>query len=83
MSTETSGALIRTLSVRLPELGALTFYLRDLILTGATIASPGIFHDLVGNIGCGEIKPYLAKQYSGQNLGRLLGEVCPYLCPYL
>ena len=39
------------------------FYLRDLVLTGATVPPPGIFADLVGYIERGEIKPVLAATY--------------------
>ena len=37
-----------------------TFYLNDLVFTGATIIPPGLFSDLVGYIETGEIKPLLA-----------------------
>ena len=37
-----------------------TFYLKDLIFTGATIIPPGLFADLVGYIARGEVKPLLA-----------------------
>ena len=37
-----------------------TFYLRDLVFTGATVTPPGVFSDLVGYIERGEIKPVLA-----------------------
>lgn len=40
-----------------------TFYLRDLVFTGATIVPPGVFADLVGYIARGEIKPLLAETY--------------------
>ena len=39
------------------------FYLRDLVLTGATVPPPGVFTDLVGYIQRGEIKPVLAATY--------------------
>ena len=34
-----------------------TFYLRDLVFTGATVPPPGVFPDLVGCIERGEIRP--------------------------
>ena len=37
-----------------------TFYLRDLVFTGATVPAPGVFADLVGYIERGEIRPLLA-----------------------
>ena len=37
-----------------------TFYLRDLVFTGATVPPPGVFADLVGYIERGEILPALA-----------------------
>ncbi len=40
-----------------------TFYLRDLVFTGATVPPPGVFADLVGYIERGEIKPVLAATY--------------------
>ena len=39
------------------------FYLRDLALVGATVASPGVFADLVGYIERGEVRPMLAATY--------------------
>ncbi len=45
------------------EMDLRTFYLRDLTFTGATIAPPGVFSDLVGYIERGEIKPFLAQTY--------------------
>lgn len=41
-----------------------TFYLNDLVFTGATIIAPGLFTDLVGYIERGEVKPMLAATYS-------------------
>ncbi len=40
-----------------------TFYLHDLVFTGATVIPPGLFADLVGYIERGEIKPLLAETY--------------------
>ena len=40
-----------------------TFYLRDLTFTGATVAPPGVFSNLVGYIERGEIRPVLAATY--------------------
>ena len=40
-----------------------TFYLRDLIFTGATVAPPGVFEDLVRYIEQGEIRPLLAATF--------------------
>lgn len=40
-----------------------TFYLRDLVFTGATVVPPGTFADLVGYIERGEIHPLLALTY--------------------
>ena len=40
-----------------------TFYLRDLVFTGATVAPPGLFSDLVGYIERGEIAPLLSATY--------------------
>ena len=37
-----------------------TFYLRDLVFTGATVPPPGVFADLVGYIERGEVRPLLA-----------------------
>ena len=37
-----------------------TFYLNDLVFTGATVIPPGLFADLVGYIERGEVKPLLA-----------------------
>lgn len=45
-----------------------TFYLNDLIFTGATIVPPSLFGDLVGYIERGEIKPLLAKTYPLEQL---------------
>ena len=44
------------------------FYLRDLAFTGATVAPPGVFSDLVGYIERGEIKPVLAAIYPLRDL---------------
>ena len=41
-----------------------TFYLNDLVFTGATIIPPGLFKDLVGYIERGEVKPMLAATYA-------------------
>lgn len=40
-----------------------TFYLNDLVFTGATIIPPGLFSDLVGYIERDEIKPLLAQTF--------------------
>ena len=40
-----------------------TFYLRDLVFTGATVPPPGVFADLVGYIERGEIRPLLAATF--------------------
>ena len=40
-----------------------TFYLRDLILTGATVAPPGVFEVLVRYIEHDEIRPLLAATF--------------------
>ena len=40
-----------------------TFYLRDLVLTGATVPPPDVFSDLVGHIERGEVEPVLAATY--------------------
>ena len=40
-----------------------TFYLRDLVFTGATIPAPGVFADLVRYIERGEVRPVLAATY--------------------
>ena len=45
-----------------------TFYLRDLVFTGATIVPHGVFADLVGYIERGEIKPMLAKTFALKDL---------------
>ena len=45
-----------------------TFYLNDLIFTGATIIAPGLFADLVGYIERGEIKPLLAATWPLEQL---------------
>ena len=45
-----------------------TFYLRDLVFTGATVVPPGMFADLVGYIERGEVKPMLAEVHALENL---------------
>ncbi len=45
-----------------------TFYLRDLVFTGATVAPPGVFGDLVGYIERGEIKPVVAATFDLKQL---------------
>ena len=45
-----------------------TFYLKDLVFTGATIVPPGLFANLVGYIERGEIKPLLAATYPLEEL---------------
>ena len=45
-----------------------TFYLNDLIFTGATIVPPGLFRDLVSYIEHGEIKPLLAGTFPLESL---------------
>ena len=40
-----------------------TFYLRDLVFTGATVAPPDVFSNLTGYIERGEIKPLLSATY--------------------
>lgn len=45
-----------------------TFYLRDLVFTGATIVPQGVFADLVGYIERGEIKPMLAETFPLEDL---------------
>jgi len=40
-----------------------SFYLKDLVFTGATIVPPGLFANLVGYIERGEIKPLLARTW--------------------
>ena len=45
------------------ELDLRTFYLRDLVFTGATVPPPGVFPDLVAYIERGEIRPVLAATY--------------------
>ena len=40
-----------------------TFYLRDLVFTGATVPPPGVFADLVGYIERGEVQPLLAATF--------------------
>ncbi|MEM7527505.1 MAG: alcohol dehydrogenase family protein [Pseudomonadota bacterium] len=45
-----------------------TFYLRDLVFTGATVVPKGTFADLVGYIARGEIKPILAETYPLEKL---------------
>ena len=40
-----------------------TFYLRDLVFTGATVPPPGVFADLVGYIERGEVRPLLAATF--------------------
>ena len=41
-----------------------TFYLNDLVFTGATIIPPGLFSDLVTYIERGEVRPMLAATYA-------------------
>ena len=50
------------------ELDLRTFYLRDLVFTGATIVPPGVFGHLVAYIERGEIKPLLAARYPLRDL---------------
>ena len=45
-----------------------TFYLRDLVFTGATVPPPHVFPDLVGYIDHGEIKPVLAATWPLRDL---------------
>lgn len=45
-----------------------SFYLRDLIFTGATIVPPDLFGKLVGYIERGEIKPLVAASYPLEKL---------------
>ena len=45
-----------------------TFYLRDLVFTGATVPPPRVFADLVGYIERKEIKPVLAATYALREL---------------
>ena len=45
------------------DLDLRTLYLKDLTFTGSTVIPPHIFHDLIGYIERGEIKPVLAKTY--------------------
>lgn len=45
-----------------------TFYLRDLVFTGATVVPPGVFGDLVGYIEKSEIRPLLAASYPLERL---------------
>jgi len=40
-----------------------TFYLHDLVFTGATVPPPGVFADLVGYIERGEVRPLLAATF--------------------
>ena len=46
-----------------------TFYLNNLVFTGATIVPPGLFADLVGYIERGEIRPLLAGTWPLDALG--------------
>ena len=46
----------------------ITFYLRDVTLSGDTVPPPGGFEDLVGYIERGEVRPLLAATYP---LGKL------------
>lgn len=41
-----------------------TFYLNDLVFTGATVVGPDLFRDLVGYIERAEVRPLLAATYS-------------------
>ena len=45
-----------------------TLYLRDLTFTGSTIIPQQVFHDLVGYIERGEVKPMLAATYKLEQL---------------
>ncbi len=45
------------------DLDLRTLYLNDLTFTGSTVIEPHIFHDVVGYIERGEIKPVLAATY--------------------
>jgi NADPH:quinone reductase-like Zn-dependent oxidoreductase len=60
----TSGAIAGPLV----ELDLRILYLKDLELLGATVMPRGIFEDLVGYIGRGEIKPLLAKTFPLEEL---------------
>ena len=45
-----------------------TFYLRDLVFTGATVPPPHVFPDLVGYIERGEVRPVLAATWPLRDL---------------
>lgn len=45
-----------------------TFYLNDLMFTGATVVPPGLFADVVGYIERGEVKPLVAGVFALENL---------------
>ncbi len=45
------------------ELDLRTFYLRDLTFTGSTVIEQKVFHDVVGYIERGEVRPALAATY--------------------
>ncbi len=45
-----------------------TFYLRDLVFTGATVVPRGVFSDLVGYIERDEIKPLVAATFALEDL---------------
>jgi NADPH:quinone reductase-like Zn-dependent oxidoreductase len=47
-----------------------TFYLNDLVFTGATIVPPNLFACLVGYIERGEIKPLVAKTFALEDLAK-------------
>ena len=50
------------------EFDLCTFYLRDLVFTGATVVPRGVFADLVGYIERGEITPVVAASFPLENL---------------
>lgn len=45
-----------------------TFYLKDLVFTGATVVPPGLFANLVGYIAAGEVKPLVAETFALRDL---------------
>lgn len=45
------------------DLDLRTLYLNDLTFTGSTVVPPGIFHDIIGYIEKGEVRPLLAATF--------------------
>jgi NADPH:quinone reductase-like Zn-dependent oxidoreductase len=52
------------------ELDLRTFYLKDLVFTGATVVPLGLFENLVGYIAAGDLKPLVAATFPLRDLAK-------------